>query len=71
MNFNTNSYATFKMKLKELENVNAIISTNKTSDFYQIIARLKNVDSNGIKKQGELPFTPVNQTRHSRTTIFK
>lgn len=56
----TNSYATFKMKLKELENVNAIISTNKTSDFYQIIARLKNVDSTmELKKQGELPFTPV------------
>lgn len=56
----TNSYATFKMKLKELENVNAIISTNKTSDFYQIIARLKNVDSTmELKKQGELPFTPI------------
>ena len=56
----TNSYATFKMKLKELENVNAIISTNKTSDFYQIIARLKNTDSTmELKKQGELPFTPI------------
>ena len=56
----TNSYATFRMKLKELENVNAIISTNKTSDFYQIIARLKNVDSTmELKKQGELPFTPI------------
>ena len=56
----TNSYATFRMKLKELENVNAIISTNKTSDFYQIIARLKNVDSTmELKKQGELPFTPM------------
>jgi len=56
----TNSYATFRMKLKELENVNAIISTNKTSDFYQIIARLKNTDSTmELKKQGELPFTPI------------
>ena len=56
----TNSYATFRMKLKELENVNVIISTNKTSDFYQIIARLKNVDSTmELKKQGELPFTPI------------
>ena len=54
----TNSYATFKTKLKELENVNAIISSNKTSDFYQIIVRLKNVDSTiELKKQGELPFT--------------
>jgi len=58
--FFTNSYTTFKMKLKELDNLNVNLTTNKGDDFYQINARLKTIDSTlELKKQGELPFTPI------------
>ena len=50
----------FKEKLKNIENLNLDVSTTKQEDNYGIVVKLKNIDSIlELKKQGELPFTPI------------